>query len=76
MSVLQYLQLLSTAITAVASGKDTISFDGYSITATNNGAPVKFTFASALLALEELVLSNFTNLSFQIGSTLIVVSKA
>ena len=71
---MNYLPILMTALNAVLSKKLSITIDGFVITASNNGAPVHFTFGSAISALEA-VAAGATG-SVQIGSTLVTITKA
>ena len=70
-----YFKILALAVSAWLSQQGSISVDGYTITASNNGAPVKFTLAMAFATLEEFYLSGMAEGQFQVGSTLIVVAK-
>jgi hypothetical protein len=72
---MSYFQILAEAIAALVSQTLTIRVGNFTLTATNNGAPVKFTFGMAIAALEAFVASGEKTGSFQVGSTLVTVTK-
>lgn len=65
------LEIIALALEAVIMHSATIRLGKFTISASNNGAPVKFSLGAAITAIEE-VLAGTTG-SFQVGSTLITV---
>lgn len=70
---LNYAQLVVIAFGAMMSKSLSFRVGNYSVSASDNGKPVHFTFSQALTAAEEVLLGKTG--SFQVGSVLVTVAK-
>ena len=69
------LKYLGYALQALLSQTVSIRVGNYTLTASNNGTPVTFTFATALAAVETFFAHGELGTSFQVGSILVSVVK-
>jgi hypothetical protein len=69
---LNYFQILMIALNVATTKSLSIRIGNSTLTASNNGQPIHFTFGQAMVTIEEYLIGKTG--SFQVGSILVTVT--